>query len=116
MLVVEIGRIELWQLWTGNPQAPTLKLSGPTRRVTPGRLVVVAATADGVSHPSHHHQQQADDEEDDPDDQANMGVGEGRDEGREEEPEDDKEDSEADHDVYLVSVWMFGGGFARVSD
>ena len=39
-----------------------------------------------------------------------MGVGEGRDEGREEQPEDDKEDSEADRDIYLVSVWMFGGG------
>src|SRR5271170_7406617 len=71
---------------------------------TSGRSVVVAAAADGVSHPSHQHQCQADDEEDDPDDQANMSVGEGRDEGREEEPEDDKEDSEADHDVYLVSV------------
>jgi hypothetical protein len=71
---------------------------------TSGRSVVVAAAADGVSHPSHQHQCQADDEEDDPDDQANMSVGEGRDEGREEEPEDDKEDSEADHDIYLVSV------------
>jgi len=70
----------------------------------------VAAAADGVSRPSQQHHYQADDEEEDPDDQANMGVGEGRDEGREEEPEDDKEDSEADHDIYLVSVWMFGGG------
>ena len=26
------------------------------------------------------------------------------------EPEDDKDDSEDDHDVYLVSVRMFGGG------
>ena len=25
-------------------------------------------------------------------------------------PSDDKDDSEDDHDVYLVSVWMFGGG------
>jgi hypothetical protein len=74
---------------------------------TSGRSVVVAAAADGVSHPSHQHQCQADDEEDDPDDQANMSVGEGRDEGREEEPEDDKEDSEADHDIYLVSVDMW---------
>jgi hypothetical protein len=67
----------------------------------------VAAAADGVSHPSYQHQCHADDEEDDPDDQAKMGVGEGRKEGREQEPEDDKEDSEADHDVYLVSV-MWG--------
>src|SRR5271156_1718704 len=51
---------------------------------TSGRSVVVAAAADGVSHPSHQHQCQADGEED--------------------EPEDDEEDSEADHDVYLVSV------------
>jgi hypothetical protein len=64
----------------------------------------VAASADGVSHPSHQHQCQAYDEEDDAEDQAKMGVGEGRKEGREEEPEDDEEDSEADHDVYLVSV------------
>src|ERR1700690_23004 len=71
---------------------------------TSGRSVVVAASADGVSHPSHQHHYQANDEEDDPDDQAKMGVGEGRKEGREEEPEDDEEDSEADHDVYLVSV------------
>ena len=65
---------------------------------TSGRSVVVAASADGVSHPSHQHHCQANDEEDDPDDQAKMGVGEGRKEGRKEEPED------ADHDVYLVSV------------
>jgi hypothetical protein len=104
MLIVEIDRIELWQLWTGNPQAATLKLSGPTRWVTPGRLVVVAAAADGVSRPSRDHQEQADDEEDDPDDQANMGEGEGRDEAREQKPEHDKDDSENDHDVYLVSV------------
>ena len=41
-------------------------------------------------------------------------LGEGRDEGGEEEPEDDKDDSETDHDVYLVSVLMFGR-IARVS-
>jgi hypothetical protein len=70
-------------------------------------LVVVAAAADGGSHPSHHRQQQADDEEDDPEDQNNMGEGEGSDEAREEEPEDDKDDSENDHDVYpvCVDVW-----------
>src|SRR4029077_19448322 len=56
MLIVEIGRIELWQLWTGNPRAATLTLSGPTRWVTPDRSVVVAAAADGVSHPSRDHQ------------------------------------------------------------
>ena len=69
-----------------------------------GGLVVVAAAADGVSHPSHQRQYQADDEEDDPEDQHNMGEGEGRDEAREQEPEDDKDDSENDHDVYLVSL------------
>jgi hypothetical protein len=81
---------------------------------TSGRSVVVPASADGVSHPSHQHHCQANDEEDDPDDQAKMGVGEGRKEGREEEPEDDEEDSEADHDVYLVSVDM-GEADGRVS-
>jgi hypothetical protein len=70
------------------------------------RSVVVAAAADGVSHPSHQHQCQPNDEEDDADDEAKMGVGEGRKEGREDEPEDDEEDSEADHDMYLVSVDM----------
>jgi hypothetical protein len=80
------------------------KLSGRTRWVTPGRLVVVASAADGVSHPSRDHQYQADDEEDDPEDEANMGEGEGRDEAREQKPENDKDDSENDHDVYLVSV------------
>jgi hypothetical protein len=71
---------------------------------TSGRSVVVPASADSVSHPSHQHQCQANDEEDDAEDEAKMGVGEGRKEGREEESEDDEEDSEADHDVYLVSV------------
>jgi hypothetical protein len=75
----------------------------------------MAAAADGVSHPPHQCQYQADDEEEDPDDQANMGVSEGGDEGREEQPEDDKDDSESDHDVYLVSVWMFGRRIARLS-
>ena len=76
--------------------------------VTCGRLVVVAAATNSVSHPSHQHQQQADDQEDDPDDQANVGVGEGRDEGRQQEPEDDEDDSEADHDDYLVSMFDEG--------
>jgi hypothetical protein len=78
--------------WTSSRVVGVLRVAGS---------VVVAAAADGASHPSHHQQYQADDEEDDPDNQANMGVGEGRDEGREEESEDDKDDSEDDHDVYL---------------
>jgi hypothetical protein len=70
------------------------------------RSVVVAAAADGMSRPSRHGKYHADNEEEDPDDEAKMGVGEGRKEGREEEPEDDEEDSEADHNEYLVSVDM----------
>jgi hypothetical protein len=80
-----------------------------------GGLVVVAAPADGVSHPSRHQHYQADDEEDDPDDQDDMGEGEGRDEAREEQSEDDKDDAENDHDDYLVSVLVFWEVDCRVS-
>jgi hypothetical protein len=73
---------------------------------TSGRSVVVPASADGVSHPSHQHQCQANDEEDDAEDEAKMSEGEGGDEAGEEESEDDEDDSETDHDVYLVSVDM----------
>jgi hypothetical protein len=81
----------------------------PSSRVMRGRLVVVAAAADGVAHPSRDHHYQADDQQDDSDDQADMRVGEGRDERREEESKDDKDDSEDDHDVYLVSIFRWGG-------
>jgi hypothetical protein len=74
---------------------------------TSGRSVVVPASADGVSHPSHQHQCQAYDEEDDAEDEAKMSEGEGGDEAGEEESEDDEDDSETDHDVYLVSVDMW---------
>jgi hypothetical protein len=73
-----------------------------------GGLVVVAASADCVSHPAHQHHYQTDDEEDDADDHAYMGEREGRNEAREDESEDDKDDSKNDHDEYLVSVEMFG--------
>src|SRR5271168_5225102 len=83
----------------------------PRLRPRSGRLVVVAAAGDGVSHPSHHRQEQADGEEDDPKDQNNMGEGEGRDEAGEDEPDDEEDDSENDHDVYLsFSVNVLGGG------
>jgi hypothetical protein len=72
---------------------PPVTLGIDTHAVPPGRLVVVAAAADGVSHPSHQRQHQADDE-DDAEDQYNMGEGESRDEAREEQPEDDKDDSD----------------------
>jgi hypothetical protein len=81
---------------------------------TSGRSVVVPASADGVSHPSHQHQCQAYDEEDDAEDEAKMSEGEGGDEAGEEESEDDEDDSETDHDVYLVSVDM-GEEDGRVS-
>ena len=58
-----------------------------------GGLVVVAATADSVSHPSHDHQHQADDEKDDPN-----GPQQGH---LQQETGDEKDDSEDDHDVYL---------------
>ena len=110
---IELWELWLWELWTGLVHIAALG----DRDYAPdlGGLVVVAAAADGVSHPSHQRQYQADDEEDDPEDQHNMGEGEGRDEAREQEPEDDKDDSENDHDVYLVSLWMFGRRIARVS-
>ena len=70
------------------------------------RSVVVAAAADGVSHPSHHGKYHADNEEDDAEDHKKMSEGECRDEAREEESENEKDDSETDHDMYLVSADM----------
>jgi len=67
-----------------------------------GRLVVVAATADSVSHPSHDHEHHADDEKYDPNGPQQGDL--------QQETGDEKDDSEDDHDVYLVSIQMDWAG------
>jgi hypothetical protein len=95
----------LAQFWLTKCMRYFLGYSAVYRRVVArGQSVVVTATANSVSHPTHEHQQQADDQQDDPDDQNNMGESEGRHEAREQQPQDDEDDSEDDHGVYLISV------------
>ena len=71
------------------------------------RLVVVAAPADSVPHPSYNQQYETDDEKDDADDQDDMSEGEGRDEGRQDESQDDEDDSKNDHGAQQLSG-LFG--------
>src|ERR1700676_3389323 len=71
----------------------------PSSRVTRGRLVVVASTAEGVSPSSRDHQYQADDDQNDA-----ARRKEAADSGVNEQSDKQEDDSEDDHDVYLVSM------------